>query len=72
MALHSSSGVSVESCVQLGQDVTMRYETDALNKQVALYFGNGSEYVLILGQENLKQFLELGARALSDLDAPRE
>jgi hypothetical protein len=71
MALNSS-GVSVESWVELGQDVTMRHETDLLNQQAMLYFGNRDEYVLILNRENLRQMIALATKALSDLDAARE
>ncbi|TCO52422.1 hypothetical protein [Actinocrispum wychmicini] len=71
MALNSS-GVSVESWVELGQDVTMRQETDLLNQQAMLYFGNADEYVLILGRENLRQVISLATKALSELDAKPE
>lgn len=71
MALNSS-GVSVESWVELGQDVTMRHETDQLNQQAMLYFGNSDEYVLILGRENLRQVIALATKALSELDATPE
>lgn len=69
MALNSSGGVSIESWVELAQDVPVRYATDLLNRQAMLYFGAQDEYVLILGRENLRQVIELATRALSDLDA---
>jgi hypothetical protein len=67
MALHSS-GVSVESCVQLSPGVAMRHETDPVNHQAMLCFGAADEYVLILDQDCLRQVIELASKALSDLD----
>ncbi|MET0133533.1 MAG: hypothetical protein ABW215_08055 [Kibdelosporangium sp.] len=61
--------MSIESWVELAQDVPVRYATDLLNRQAMLYFGAQDEYVLILGRENLRQVIELATRALSDLDA---
>lgn len=67
MALNSS-GVSIESWVQLSQGVPMRYEIDRLNQQAMLCFGAQDEYVLILDKENLRQMLTLAGQAMSDLD----
>lgn len=65
----NSSGVSMESCVQFGPGVAMRFESDSLNHEVALYFGSQDEYVLIMSDDSLRQVLKLAMLALSDLDS---
>jgi hypothetical protein len=60
--------VSIESWVELGQDVSTRHETDLLNQQTMLCFGSQDEYVLILSRDNLRQVIGLATKALSDLD----
>jgi len=67
MALNSS-GVSIESWVQLAPGVAMRHETDVLNQQAMLIFGGGDEYVLILDRDNLAQVVDLASKALAELD----
>lgn len=64
----TSSGVSIESWVQLDPGVAVRHETDLLNQQVMLCFGARDEYVLILSRDNLAQVMALGAKAMVEFD----
>jgi hypothetical protein len=69
MAL-TSSGVSIESWVQLAPGVAMRHETDLLNQQAMLCFGARDEFALILDRDGLAQVVALATKALAELDGP--
>lgn len=68
MALYKQSGVSVESWVEMTEQVPMHYETDPTNDQATLFFGQDNDYVLVLNRHNLAQVISLGNRAIADLE----
>lgn len=72
MVLYRQTGICVESFVEMAPNVPMSYEIDAVNDQATLYCGPHSEYVLTLERENLTRFVDLGARAMADLDAAED
>lgn len=69
MALFRDSGISVESFVEMCDDVPMRYEVDSCNDQVVLRCGRHSEYILVIGRENLANLIALGTKAIKELDS---
>ena len=69
MSLYVESGISVESWVEMKNQVPTRHEVDHLNDLAVLYFGAQDNYVLYLGRENLRSVIELGGKALAELDA---
>jgi hypothetical protein len=69
MALFHYSGISVESCVEMEDDVPMRYEIDQLNDIVVLHCGQRSEYILTIGRANLAKLVSLGTEAIKELTA---
>lgn len=66
MPLYCDTGVSVESWVEMKTDVDMKYEIDKLNDLVGLSFGE--TYFLTVSKENLMRFVELGTKAINDLE----
>lgn len=68
MTVHRSSKVSVESFVDMEEDVLVREEVDELNEVVTLFFGH-DEFVLLLGREALVRIVEAGSQALSRFSA---
>jgi hypothetical protein len=68
MALYSPSEIRHSAWIEMRSDVTMRYELDHDNEMATLYFGHRDDYVIMLGRENLGQFLELGRAAAEELD----
>ncbi|MEU5853512.1 hypothetical protein [Saccharopolyspora shandongensis] len=69
MALPHYSGISIDSFVEMEDEVPMRYEIDRHNDLVVLYCGRNSEYVLSIGRENLAALISLGAKAIAELAA---
>jgi hypothetical protein len=69
MTLGYITGVSVESWVELKEQVETRVEVDLLNDCATLYFGSREEFVLHLGRENLREVADLADRAHAELVA---
>ncbi|MEV0082706.1 hypothetical protein [Saccharopolyspora sp. NPDC050642] len=69
MALLHYSGISIDSFVEMEDEVPMRYEIDRHNDLVILYCGRNGEYVLSIGRENLAALISLGAKAIEELTA---
>lgn len=69
MAQHWSSGVSVESWVQIDDRASARCEVDAANDAATLYFGEREDFVLHLGRDNLRSVAELASQAHAELVA---
>ncbi|MGH3432128.1 MAG: hypothetical protein ACRDQB_04750 [Thermocrispum sp.] len=69
MALHWSSGVSVESWVEIDQRATTRCEVDVLNDSATLFFGEREDFVLHLSRDNLRSLADLAAQAHAELSA---
>lgn len=69
MTLHWRSGISMESWVQMDPRTTTRCEVDPLNDCATLFFGEGEDFVLHLGRENLRSVADLAARAHDQLAA---
>ncbi|SDY67798.1 hypothetical protein SAMN05216215_103253 [Saccharopolyspora shandongensis] len=69
MALLHYSGMSIDSFVEMEDEVPMRYEIDRHNDLVVLYCGRNSEYVLSIGRESLAALISLGTKAIAELTA---
>ncbi len=70
MAFYRKSGVSVESWVEMRDNVPMSYEVSVLNDNATLYFGQNHDYVLSLDRSALTQVAALAQQAVADLDKP--
>lgn len=71
MSLSRQSKISVESWVEMEDDVSVSHEIDRLNDNATLYFGR-NEYVMVLSRENLRQVIDLGTQALADLETAKQ
>ncbi len=67
MPLYRETGVSVESWVEMGKEVSTRYEVDQLNDQATLFFGAQDDYVLCLSRDTLCQVAKLAEQAHAEL-----
>jgi hypothetical protein len=69
MGLYDRPGVSVESWVEMSEDVPMRYEADVHNDMATLHFGQRSEYVLTMNRDALIKVAAIATQAIADLTA---
>jgi hypothetical protein len=69
MALNWSSGISIESWVEMDERTTARCDVDARNDCATLYFGEHEDFVLHLGRDNLRCVADLAAQAHAELVA---
>lgn len=69
MTLYWDSGISIESWVEMRERVPAGCELDPLNDCATLFFGQGRDFVLHLGRENLRSLAELAAHAHAELSA---
>lgn len=72
MGLYDRSGVSVESWVEIRDDVEVRYEICAVNDNATLHFGHKSEFALTLDRDLLTKIAATTAQAITDLEATDE
>jgi hypothetical protein len=68
MPLYSSSGVTVESWIEIEPDTTVTCELDAPNDGVTLYFGHQRSFVLNLSGTALRELAVLSNQATLQLD----
>jgi hypothetical protein len=69
MPLYSSTGVSIESWVEIDADTTVTCEVDPPNNGATLYFGHHHDFVLNLSGPALREVAALSRQATLELDA---
>jgi hypothetical protein len=69
MPLYHHSGVSVESWIDLSNDVDIRHEADPLDNKATIFFGSHDDYVLNISRKNLEQVISVCTTAIAELNA---